>query len=370
VALSGVAANCDVDGGDSRTVSVPSGGTADLSFAVSCTSVGNAVITGVSFDWSSHRRLAPGSDNWPATWSDDNHQYAPWGDGGGFGGTNSDGRVSLGVGRIEGGYDNYVGVNRYGGKNPECPGGISGKSHGAPISIGGQLYMWKTPSSGSSGYARFTLYRSGDKGCTWTETSVEFARSTYNLAFASFINFGKDNASARDGYVYTVAVEVRDASELLTIQAPGEIVLLRAPADQISTQAAYEFFAGLDGSGSATWSTNAAARAPVFEDPNGVGPFNQAIYVPELGRYVLTTEHTASGRSNLTLAEGPEPWGPWNIVLYTDGWGSAQVQRSMFQWNFAPKWFRNGGKDFTLIFSGTGDNDSWNTINGSFNTSN
>src|SRR6185436_19277007 len=37
VVLSGVAGNCSVSGGTSRTVNVPSGGTASTSFAVSCT---------------------------------------------------------------------------------------------------------------------------------------------------------------------------------------------------------------------------------------------------------------------------------------------------------------------------------------------
>src|SRR5687768_13665721 len=42
----------------------------------------SGVITDVTFDWSSHQRLAQGSDNWPVTWSNDDHQYAVWGDGG------------------------------------------------------------------------------------------------------------------------------------------------------------------------------------------------------------------------------------------------------------------------------------------------
>src|SRR5688572_15028685 len=75
------------------------------------------VITGVTFDEETHRRLAYGSDNWPLTWSDDDHQYAMWGDGGGFGGSDAKGRVSFGVARIEGDHDTYRGVNRYGGKD-------------------------------------------------------------------------------------------------------------------------------------------------------------------------------------------------------------------------------------------------------------
>lgn len=125
-------------------------------------------ITGVTFDWSSHLRFAPGSDNWPATWSDDDNQYAFWGDGGGFGGSNTDGRVSLGVARIEGDGGSYQGVNRFGGKSGECPSTIYGKVHGAPLSLHGVLYAWLTPDIEAAVYDSFTLIKSIDKGCTWT----------------------------------------------------------------------------------------------------------------------------------------------------------------------------------------------------------
>ena len=46
VALSGVASNCSVSGGNSRTVTVPAGGTASTTFAVSCaTTTGNLTVT-------------------------------------------------------------------------------------------------------------------------------------------------------------------------------------------------------------------------------------------------------------------------------------------------------------------------------------
>ncbi|HJX09709.1 MAG TPA: hypothetical protein VJ733_04335 [Candidatus Binatia bacterium] len=38
------------------------------------------------------RNLAPYSDNWCITWADNDHQYTSWGDGGGFGGDQKDGR--------------------------------------------------------------------------------------------------------------------------------------------------------------------------------------------------------------------------------------------------------------------------------------
>src|SRR6187549_874230 len=88
------------------------------------------VIAGVEFDFSTHRRLAPGSDNWPTTWADDGHLYSAWGDGGGFEGTNSKGRVLLGIARIVGGPSDYAGKNVWGGHEPEQPAQFGGKSYG------------------------------------------------------------------------------------------------------------------------------------------------------------------------------------------------------------------------------------------------
>ncbi|MCH8062809.1 MAG: hypothetical protein IH861_09920, partial [Chloroflexi bacterium] len=36
------------------------------------------VVTGIDWDFNSIVQLAPGSDNWPITWSDDDHQYPSW----------------------------------------------------------------------------------------------------------------------------------------------------------------------------------------------------------------------------------------------------------------------------------------------------
>ena len=42
----------------------------------------SSTILDVSFDFSTHKSLCPGSDNWAITWSNDNHQYATWCDAG------------------------------------------------------------------------------------------------------------------------------------------------------------------------------------------------------------------------------------------------------------------------------------------------
>jgi hypothetical protein len=416
----------------------------------SAPTTGTTMITGVTFNAATNRREAIGSDNWPAAWSNDGNQYAMWGDGGGFGGTDTDGRVSLGVARIEGDNTNYQGHNRYGGLNGECPATIQGKSHGAPLSVGGILYAWITPGAGATGYDSFSLYRSMDYACTWTAVGVSFVRTTDLVSFGSFVQFGQDNSAATDTYVYSVAVAVTDNSSLAVVQRPGRVMLLRVPAASIASRAAYQFYAGPDAGGQPSWSSDPAKAMPVYTDADGVGPFAQMSYVPGLNRFVYTNQHgngsDATGfESLLTMAEAPAPWGPWtnfyrdvffpastltiaqsqaggtlttsagtwkfgaasnaygnNVLLNgggTGGWAtllavtSAQLyaqagdgswwrwnnpgwsaaaapfEQTLFQWNFGPKWYRNGGRDFTLIFSGINSNDSWNTIDGTFTTS-
>jgi len=82
VAISGVATNCTVSGGTSRTVSVPSGGTATTTFTVTCTTPNSApvvnagpdetAVTGVLYSTSVSFTDANGNGPWSYTinWGD------------------------------------------------------------------------------------------------------------------------------------------------------------------------------------------------------------------------------------------------------------------------------------------------------------
>jgi hypothetical protein len=326
-------------------------------------------ICGVSFNRSSHRRLAPGSDNWPITWADDNNQYTAWGDGGGFGGTNSDGRVSLGVARVTGDFNSYSGKNVWGGKNPENPAQFGGKSY-AIISIDGVMYMLVTPGSGTTGFNYIELARSTNRSSTWQKASFRWNKSE-GLIKPVFLQFGRDYAGARDNFVYVYMIGLEDDSGLV-VQKPGRIYLLRVSKTQVfNSKSNYQYFNGLDSSGNPIWSNSISNKRPVFEDPNGVG-WNLAVsYNAGLRRYILTTEHHQTARGNLGIFDAPNPWGPWTTVSYHFNWqGFREETRGPFYWNFSNKWLRNSGRNFTLIFTGGpgGGIDSWNTINGSFAT--
>lgn len=320
----------------------------------------SASISGINFNWATHNRQAPGSDNFPTTWADDGHQYSHFGDGGGFGGTDTNGRVSFGVARIEGGGSSYTGYNRYGGLSPEFSSSLDGKTYGI-ICIGGVLYCWFTPLSDANGYASATLYKSTNHSQSWTATATQFVQAQ-GIGIPTICQFGQDYAGARDGYVYHYFLNLTDTGAL-GIQTGGEIVLARCLISDLETEANYEWYTGLSG-GSPTWSTTVANRVPVFDDPNGVGWNLSVSYNPVLARYLLCTEHTTSFTGKIGIFDAPEPWGPWTTVLYQDAFGSPTITADTFFWNFANKW--NSGTNFVMVFSGINDNDSWNTVEGTF----
>jgi hypothetical protein len=229
------------------------------------------------------------------------------------------------------------------------------------LSIGGVLHMWVSPGSGTDNYSEARLATSTNHGATWAKANWAFRQSD-DLVIPTFLQFGKDYISARDSYVYSYAIRLKDASDL-KVQKPGQIDLMRVPQEQITNRASYEFFAGLDPQDNPTWTSNLSARRPVFEDPNGVGWNVSAIYNAGLERFLLCTEHDRSFQGNLGIFDAPEPWGPWTTVEYDQNWGGFG---SNFFWNFSNKWTSADGQDTTIIFTGTGANDSWNTVRGRF----
>ena len=306
----------------------------------------STIIPSLSFDWSTHRRLADDSDNWPITWADDDHQYTSWGDGPGFGSS----RASLGVARIAGSSpETMAGTNSWTG---------SGKSYGI-LSVQGVLYMWVSPGSDGDNYQEARLYRSTDHGSSWTQANWAFTKAD-RLILPTFLQFGRDYAGAFDSHVYVYANHYQGETSL-RVQKPGEIALLRVPKTAIMDRSQYEFFGGLDAKGNPLWTSTLSARQPVFTDANGVGwATGGVLYNAGLGRYLLITEYNITGEGNLGVFEAPKPWGPWRTVYY------GNIGRASFYANFSAKWMSQDGRNFVLIFTGVGSDDSWNTLRGSF----
>lgn len=323
-------------------------------------------IVGMSFDAATERVLAPGSDIWPLTWAADGHQYTVFGDGGGFGGTNYDSRVSLGIARVEGGKRDYVGVNIAGGKDAPHAAPFVGKSLSI-LAIGDTLWLWRHGQGSDNKAFEFArLYRSNDRGATWQEQPVEFSKRAGDFVGAdhgffslAFVQFGRGYARARDEFVYLFASEIIDPTHW-RMQKPGKITLLRVPKDRLAVKSEYRFFAGLDVRGAPTWTADVKARRPVWEDAANGTHRIAASYNAGVKRYFLSTM-TVDRLGWAAIYEAPEPWGPWRTVLFEknpERWGAKVIT-----FTFANKWASADGREFVIVHT---KNDSWASIEGRF----
>jgi hypothetical protein len=230
-----------------------------------------------------------------------------------------------------------------------------GKSHGI-IAVDGVLYMIVTEQGNR--WSRAKIGRSTDHGETWTFNGGTFEEAEWDFqepggafAAACFLQFGKDYQGARDHFVYGYNEKVRN-----TVQP--DIVMFRVPKDRITDRSAYEFFAGLDGSGNPQWTADINHMRPVFSNPHGVHWGMQAMYHPVLRRYLLTVRHNESG--GWGIYDAPEPWGPWTTVAYYEDAWIDSTRKLTFSFN--QKWMSADGKTLWMVFSGVDIYDSFNVI--------
>ena len=308
------------------------------------------VIEGMTWHWETRTTAAEGSDCWPVTWGVDDLMYTAWGDGGGFGGSDSDGRVALGFARIEGGPEKFRGVNVNGGKNPEHPATFpkKGKTVGLAM-VDGVLYATINLQDGPWPAVDHVLAWSTDRGATWRQADWRFPKGAGNFQPARFLNFGPDYTALPTplaGYVYLYGYKLA--------ARPGgnqSLYLARVPRRELRRRAAYEFFGGLDRDGQPAWTANFARARPVFSNAAGVAAGGM-VYSPALKRFLLTTFHEGPGQ--LGVFDAPHPWGPWTTIAYYGRWGEMGPDGEGLSCEFPQKWMSADGLTLWSVFSAYG----------------
>lgn len=311
----------------------------------------SAFISGMIWHWETRVTAAPGSDLWPVTWGPDDNLYTAWGDGGGFGGTDSDGRVALGFGRIEGSPEYWRGVNVNGGKNPENSPSfpLKGKTTGL-VCVDGTLYATLNLEDASWPDVTHALAWSTNKGATWLLADWRFPKGPGQFQPAKFVSFGKDYSGLPrhlGSYVYLCGPK-----QCADRGSGSRLYLARVPRNQLRNPGAYSFFQGLDRNGKPTWNSQDSGAEPIFTDLNGVTP-GAIIYVSGLKRFLLTCFH--SGPGQLGVFEGPNLWGPWKTVGYYENWGEMGTQGEGLTCGFVPKWIAPDGRTLWAIFAVYGE---------------
>lgn len=298
-------------------------------------------------DWSPLRdvgRAAPGGDNWPITWAGDGHQYTAWGDGKGFR-PFTERKSSMGFARVEGGPDDFRGVNIRSATGEAFGDGPAGKKASGLLALDGTLYVWARNADNSQ------LGWSNDHGATWEWSDWRFETS---FGAPVFLNAGQDYGLRRDAYAYIYSFDSEDA-----YTAADRMVLARVAVDRLRTREAYTFFVRRTEAGAAEWSPRIEERGSVFDHP-GQCYRSGITFHPILERYLWVQIHPGAPRraertrdkdprfrGGFGIYDAPEPWGPWTTVYFTPLWDTGPGESA----SMAAKWIESD-EIFHLVFSG------------------
>jgi CubicO group peptidase (beta-lactamase class C family) len=281
-------------------------------------------------------RKASGSDNWPITWADDDNLYTAYGDGWGFE-PKTKKKLSLGIVKIIDLPPDFKGVNIRTKSGERVGQGAKGAKAGGMLCVDGVLYML-VRNTGNSQVAW-----SKDRGKTWKWCDWKF---TTSFGCPTFLNFDRNYAGARDEFVYIYSPDSDSA-----YKPADRMVMARVAKDKIREQGGYEFFKGLDGTGKPVWTKDIVDRGAVFVNPGKC--YRSGIsYNAGLKRYLwcqtVYGEDDMRFKGGLGIFDGPEPWGPWTTVYYTEQWDVGPGETS----SFPTKWMSKDGTTCYLVFSG------------------
>jgi hypothetical protein len=314
-------------------------------------------ISGITFDKSTLVHAAPGSDLWPNTWAEDGNIYLTWGDGGGFGGSNEEGRVSTGLAKISGPPPGmYTNVN--GGYHSLYPASFDCPAHDHCgklddiIAYGGTLYAWlNTQNREWTGTTKpdFRLTCSTDYGKTWTNSTWTFSETGADRFFPGiFLQMGQGYVG-NDGYAYVMGRRFKDSQNLY---------LFRVPIMEMGDKSAYRYYVG-GNQDHPLWGSMADMK-PVFTDQNSISQeggilVTGLIYNDQLKRYILTEVYGTVEK--VGIFEGQHPWGPWKTLIYTADWlglSDSGPRGEALSMGFSNKWSgrdEHGGVYAWMIFS-------------------
>jgi hypothetical protein len=261
------------------------------------------------------------------TWGDDDAQYTSYGDGFGFE-PQVEKKLGMGFARIIGGPGDYRGVNLRSDGERTGNGVKSPKASGI-LMLDGVLYLWVRNVANSQ------LLWSRNRGKTWQwgfKIEVGFGSP-------AFLNFGRNYAGARDGFVYTYSQDGPSAYE-----SDNGLVLARVAKDRIRDRGAWEFFEHLDAGGRPVWTPDITRRSTVFNYPANCQRVD-VVHDAGIGRYLMALGYDHNG--GWGLFDAPAPWGPWTTVLHRQ-WDVAGTHG----YRLPAKWISEDGLTLTLVFSG------------------
>ncbi len=335
------------------------------------------------------------ADTWYPTWASDGNLYSPWTDGDVHGeSSTSDGVVEKQIndtrwlepvpGKATTGQAVLIGDDplhltvRNLGKVAADPFPYAGRYPCGSLAYG-DLWFYGTYCLAPAGMMKFgaTVYNwpwlgplvgfrvSADHGRTWTETAHTPEHPLFGetgmwghpikIGAPHFVDFGKDMEHSPDGKAYLLAQgaepsDPRPRMANLSWITADQVYLLRVTPrlDCINEAAAYEFFAGLDASGTPSWSRELKQMRPLLEWNNHMGCVT-ATYVAPLKTYLMfvTDGGNTCARMDTYILESRQLTGPWRLVTYMKSFG----EQGYFV-NLPSKFISKDGRTAWLCYSG------------------
>jgi hypothetical protein len=179
------------------------------------------------------------------------------------------------------------------------------------------------------GFGGFRL--STDCGLTWQDTPHDDRHPLFpevgrcsggppiKLGTPHFVDFGRDLEHSPDGYAYLVGHGSYDADGIANWCSGDAISMarVRLSPSTVNDPHAWEFFAGRDRSGTASWTRDFGKIEPLLSWPGGAGCVN-ITYHPALRRYFgFICGGWADGDAgpyNIWVVESEALTGPWSTL--------------------------------------------------------
>jgi uncharacterized membrane protein YgcG len=208
------------------------------------------------------------------------------------------------------------------------------------------------------------FHTSTDNGHTWTppphtpgspifgEPAVKGGK--LKMGVPHVVDFGKNLQHSPDGKAYLICHGAVDPDPAprngnLSWITGDQIYMARVtPSVQnINDPSKYEFFAGHDAGGTATWSSSLASARPVIDWNNNCGGVTMT-WFPPLNRYItcIVDGRTTAANMNTYILESPTLTGPFKLITYMQDFG---VQA--YFCNFPSKFIAGDGNSCWLWYS-------------------
>lgn len=360
------------------------------------------VPVGVQFHKESLVRLDNPGDNWCITWAQDGSQITSMCDGNWLNlEYPEEGYFHNHLFRIEG---EATGFQREDIPNyPEFAGAEGSWFGYGVVAVDGNIYsaVSKTPLGGWSGPFRgLKLLKSSDLGASWyrldrkgdalrllakdsmrnvADQAEMFFMEEYGMphqeqmaypfSFVDFVQCGKNNSAARDGYIYIYSPEGAFSHKL---------TLARVEKEKLGMRDEWRYFIKYNDNGQPLWSEDIEDRGYVYEYPEKSEKghyFGWYSWLPSvvwnrgLDLYIMvnggtyggfgltdsdkdyydTWMHTETGSLGFWYSE--HPYGPWKQFFYTDYWTVDHERNRTYQPKLSPKWISDDGRKMVLIWS-------------------